>query len=189
MAAPLVNAINFFKDFGLFDVVLPFLLVFSIVFAILEKTRILGEEETKEKTKVPKRSLNAMVSFVIAMLVVATNKIVYAINQALPNVVFLAVVIISFLMLVGIFYKEGEFKFAEENKHWVIAFTFIIFVLIVLIFLDSIKADNNQSWLEIGFNYVIENASGPLVTSIIFLIVTLIAIALIVSKPKTEKKP
>jgi len=84
----LQNAINFFRDFGLFDVVLPFLLVFAIVFAILEKTRILGNEGSGDKA-VPKHSLNSTVAFVVALLVVATNKVVTAINAALPNVVLL----------------------------------------------------------------------------------------------------
>jgi len=35
------DALGFLTDFGLFDVILPFLLVFAVVFGILEKTRIL----------------------------------------------------------------------------------------------------------------------------------------------------
>ncbi len=187
MAAPLVNAITFFKDFGLFDVVLPFLLVFSIMFAILEKTRILGEEKIKEGVTMPKRSLNAMVSFVVAMLVVATNKIVTAINTALPNVVFLAVVIICFLMLVGIFYKDGDFDFAKTHEGWVYGFIIIILILIIAIFLDSLTTASGETWLTYGFNYVVENSSGPLVTSLIFLVVTLLAIFFIVRSPSKGK--
>ena len=95
MVSPLASAVNFFKEFGLFDVVLPFLLVFAIIFAILEKTRILGTEKI-DKEDVPRRNLNTIVAFVIGMLVIATNKIVTAINQALPNVVLLAVFIRHF---------------------------------------------------------------------------------------------
>lgn len=187
MVSPLVNAVDFFKEFGLFDVILPFLLVFSIVFAILEKTRILGEEKIKD-VSMPKRSLNATVAFVMGMLVVATNKIVTAINTALPNVVFLAVIIISFLMLVGIFFKEGEFDFANKEKGWVVVFMFVLLILIGLIFLDSIQADSGESWLTVGFNYVVDNASGPVVTSLIFLIVTLVAILFIMKKPSSGEK-
>ena len=71
MATTLGSAMEFFQDFGLFDIVLPFLLIFAVVFAILEKTMILGSEDGK-----PKRNINSIVSFVIALLVVATNKIV-----------------------------------------------------------------------------------------------------------------
>src|SRR5947207_1013398 len=109
MVSTLQNALSFLRDFGLFDVVLPFLLVFALVFALLEKTRILGSEKLKsDGPEVPKRSLNSTVAFVVAMLVVATNKVVTAINTALPNVVLLIVLLVCFLMLVGMFYKEGE---------------------------------------------------------------------------------
>ena len=54
MVSPLESAINFFKEFGLFSVVLPFLLVFTIVFAILEKTKVLGTEGKKDEEH-PKR--------------------------------------------------------------------------------------------------------------------------------------
>ncbi len=39
------SAISFLNDIGLYDVVLPFLLVFTLVFAILEKTKLLGMSE------------------------------------------------------------------------------------------------------------------------------------------------
>ena len=100
MTTPLGQAVQFLKDFGLFDVVLPFLLVFSIVFAILEKTMILGSEKVGDKT-IPKRTINTMVAFVVGMIVISMNEVVNAINEALPNVVLLLVILISFLMLVG----------------------------------------------------------------------------------------
>jgi len=33
------------QDIGVVDVILPFILIFTIVFAVLEKTKILGEDE------------------------------------------------------------------------------------------------------------------------------------------------
>ncbi len=175
MVSPLGSAINFFKEFGLFDVVLPFLLVFAIVFAILEKTKILGTEKIKGE-EYAKRNLNTIVAFVMAMFVVATNKIVTALNQALPNVVFLAIIIISFLMLVGTFYKSGEFDFAKTHEGWVKGFMIVILVGIILIFANSIPRTNNQSWLEYVFDYVVNNFSGTIVTSAIFLIVAIVAV-------------
>ena len=39
------QVINVLVDLGVYDVILPFLLVFTIVFAILEKTKVLGLEK------------------------------------------------------------------------------------------------------------------------------------------------
>ena len=183
MATALGKSVEFFRDFGLFDVVLPFLLVFTIVFALLEKTRVLGVENDQ-----PKKALNAMVAFVVAMVVISTNKVVTAINLALPNITLLAVVIVTFLMLVGVFYKEGEFDFAHKGQHkkWVAAFVIFILVAIGLITLNSILLDSGESWLEYGFEYAVTNFTDTVVTSIIFLIVTIAAIYFVVGSSSSS---
>ena len=55
--SPLRNAIEFLNDFGFYDVVLPFLLVFTIVFGVLEKTKLFGVTDKK-----PKQNINAMIA-------------------------------------------------------------------------------------------------------------------------------
>lgn len=185
MVSPLQNAVTFFKDFGLFDVVLPFLLVFSIMFAILEKTRILGTEKIKGE-EVTKRSLNTMVAFVIAMIVVATNKIVTAINETLPNVVFIIIAFVAFLLMIGVFFNTGEFNFAKSNPKAMIGFTIVSLILLVLIVLNSLKLDSGQSWLDWTTEYVVNNFSGPVVMSLVFLLVALFAVGFITKS--TSKK-
>ena len=58
------GVIVFLEKLGVYDVVLPFLLVFTIVFAILEKTRVLGTDDIDGKPW-PKKNLNAVVAFVV----------------------------------------------------------------------------------------------------------------------------
>ena len=43
------TAIGFLDKLGVYDIILPFLLVFTLVFAILEKTKILGLEKTAQE--------------------------------------------------------------------------------------------------------------------------------------------
>ncbi len=180
MASALSNAIEFFKDFGLFDVVLPFLFVFTTVFAVLEKTLILGKDEKGQ----PKKNLNSMFAFVTALLVVVTNKVVNAINRALPNVVLLIVVSISFLLLIGVFMKTEELNFADKHKNWYKFFVLIMLVSVILIFLGAIQDDQGKSWLETLFDYVVDNAGNTVVTSIIFLVVVIGAIVFITRRPE-----
>ena len=188
MVSPLQKAVDFFKEFGLFDVVLPFLLVFTMVFAILEKTRVLGTEEIGGK-QVPRKNLNTMVAFVVGMLVIAANKVVDAINSALPNIVLLIVILVSFLMLVGSLYKTGEMEsFSEKHSGWTLFFMIVIFIIIILIFAGSIKKTPNQSYLNYIVEYAIENFTGTIVTSVLFLAVALGAIFYIVGIGGGKKK-
>ena len=74
--------IGFLNKLGVYDVILPFLLVFTIVFAILEKTKILGIDKIDGK-ELGKKNINAMVAFVIAFLVIASTRLVAVINQVI----------------------------------------------------------------------------------------------------------
>ena len=87
MASVFRNALDFFQEIGIYDVVLPFLLVFTIMFAILEKTKIFGFEDKEQKYT--RKNLNSMVAFVTAFLVVASAKLVAIINETISNVVLL----------------------------------------------------------------------------------------------------
>ena len=80
--------IGFFDKVGIYDVVLPFILVFTIVYAILEKTKILGTEEI-EGIKYTRKNLNAMTAFVVAFLVVASSKLVAVVTDVSSQVVVL----------------------------------------------------------------------------------------------------
>ncbi len=102
MATPFRQVIEFFDTIGLFDVVLPFLLVFTIVFAILEKTKVLGMEEIEGK-KYTKKNLNAIAAFVMAFLVVASSQLVEIITKVSANAVVVLFLSVLFLLLVGSF--------------------------------------------------------------------------------------
>jgi len=58
MVSAFRGVVDFFGEIGLFDVVLPFLLVFTVVFAILEKTKVFGIEEIEGK-KYTRKNLNS----------------------------------------------------------------------------------------------------------------------------------
>ena len=179
--SPLVNAIQFFQSFGLFDVVLPFLLIFTIVFAILEKTMILGSENGK-----PKKNIDSMVSFILALLVVASNKIVTAINIAMPNIILLMVISISFLMLIGVFATSKEFDFAATHKGYYAAFVAFLLAGTIIIFLYAIKLDSGKSWLEYSYDYVMRSWGGSIVSS--FLLLAIIIGAILFITRGTDKK-
>jgi hypothetical protein len=155
------GVIGFFDKIGIYDVVLPFLLVFTIVFAIFEKTKILGTEDI-EGHKYTKKNLNAIIAFVTAFLVVASTKLVSIINEAMANTVLLLLLVVLFLLLVGAFFKEGEGVFLEGR--WRFLFMTIMFIGIVLIFLQALD------WLKPFWNYLTDHWETQWVASLILLI-------------------
>lgn len=160
------NAIQFFVELGVYDVVLPFLLVFTIVFAMLEKTKVFGFDD-KEKGET-KKNLNAMVAFVTAFLVIASTELVRVVNTVMANTVLLLLLSVLFLMLAGSFHKDEEFELSDK---WRKTFMGIMFVGIVLIFLHAL------GWLQYVWTFMVYNIDGPIVGSFFMLIIVIAGIA------------
>lgn len=179
------GVIEFFDSVGLYDVVLPFILVFTIVYAILEKTKVLGTEEISGK-EYTRKNLNAMVAFVIAFLVVASSRLVEIITTVSAQVVILLLLSVLFLLLVGSFYKDAEGGYLQGD--WKTFFMFFMFIGIVLIFLGAVKTDNGDTWMEIFWNYIANNGQGgEAVGAVILLVVLVLLILYVIRTPNHEK--
>lgn len=179
------NVLEFFARLGVYDVVLPFILVFTIIFAILERTRIFGMEEVGER-KYTKKNLNAMVAFVVGFLVVASSRLVETITKVSSEIVVLLLLIVFFLMLVGTFYsaKEIEEKGVWLEGAWRATFMTITGITILLIFLDAIVAESGQTWLEIFWGWLSQFYTNSAVAAIILIIVVIVLVLFITKGPK-----
>ncbi|MBN2421323.1 hypothetical protein JXB27_03535 [Candidatus Woesearchaeota archaeon] len=154
------GTLDFFTRLGVYDVVLPFLLIYVTVFAILEKTKLFGTEKVG-KEEYPRKNINAMTALAIAFMAVASTKIVEAINQGAAKIALLVLVIVSFFILVGLFFGGEEVKLEKGWRKWG-----MIFVLIGVLLIFA----NEVGWLEPAWDYVYDNWSGSVVGSILLLI-------------------
>ena len=128
-ALRLEGFIRVLDNWGLTDVMLPFLLIFVIIYAILQKTRILGEE---------RKNLNTIVALVVGLLVViphvtgrfpANADPVIIINEALPQVSIVLVAVVFLLIMIGVFGQEHVFL-GLAMPGWIAFFSFIVILLI-----------------------------------------------------------
>ena len=169
MATPFRDVLDFFDDIGLFDVVLPFLLVFTIVFALLERTKVFGVEDIDGK-KYTKKNLNSVAAFVIAFLVVASSRLVEIITEVSSNFVVILFGIVLFLLLVGSFFQEKpEGVFLEGG--WKTTFMVIVFIVLAFIFLDAVNL------LDDTFGFLSGSDKGEVVGSVILLILVVMFVA------------
>jgi len=179
MVSAFRGAVDFFERLGIYDVVLPFLLVFTVIFAILERTKIFGTEKIEGK-EFTRKNLNAMAAFVIALLVVASSQIVSTINKGLAKVVLLLMVLISFLLLIGTFFgKDEEVKLTGGWRTWGMG---AVGVGILLIFA------NELGWLEPAWDYMTGGWNNSIVGSIILILLIVIFMAYVTAAPKKEKE-
>lgn len=177
------NVIVFFQQIGIYDVVLPFLLTFAIVFAILEKSMVFGKEPG---TSNPRKNLNAVVAFAVAFLVLASAQLVETITTVSARMVVLMLLVVAFLMLSGMFFKdEQNFKDFLSQK-WNVFFVIAAFVGVVFVFLASIKTKAGISWLDELIGYVSQFWTSTAVASIMLILFIIGAVWFIQSPSKPD---
>ena len=151
MASRYYNLKDFMEaanTWGLIDVMLPFLLVFIILFAILQKSRILGEA---------KKNLNVAVAVILGLIVVIPHvtksyppgmDVVVILNSALPKVSLIVVAIVMLLILIGLFGGEVHLL-GVALRGWI---TFLSIIIIAWIFFASAYQWSSWRWLSDVFS-------------------------------------
>lgn len=112
-----VIPLQILTDIGITTIVLPFLLIFSILYAILMKTKILGE----------RADINAVIAFTIALLS-AILGVGSLINMVLPNLMlFLIIGIITLMIFLGIGLTTGDIqKWLKHPVAWLMILLLVI---------------------------------------------------------------
>ena len=103
--APSFNLLDFIANLdniGFYDGALPFLLVFTITFAILQKIKLFGDKG---------KNFNAVIALVMAFLTVRTTAIVEVMNLFLPQISLISIIIVVTLLLLGILLNKENTSF------------------------------------------------------------------------------
>jgi len=126
---PLENAIGLLQDFGFFSVVLPFLLVYALVYGLLTSTKLLGEDTGSS-------SVNQVIALTIGAFVITSTDVVNLMLGVIPQASFLLVVVLMLMMIAGLMGITRTTLFGEGG------FTFkgSFFLIVTLIFLMIIDA-------------------------------------------------
>jgi hypothetical protein len=106
------------------EILLPFLLIFFILFAIIEKTKIFGEN---------KKQLNALISFIVSLIFTVVIR-EFGIIENLILFLVIAVIVVFVILLVWGFIVGGEAKFDSKAVKIIAGILVSILVIIVLIF-------------------------------------------------------
>jgi len=104
------------------QLVYPFLLIFTIVFAILEKSKILGEG---------KKQIDAIVSLVIALITISFSHATGIIVNLMPFLAVTIVVVFVFLLIWGFVAADRE-KGLVLNKNLKVALGIIAGIVLII---------------------------------------------------------
>ncbi len=125
-------------DYGLLDALLPFLLIFIIVFAVLQRLALFGTPGTgPNEPRVPDRRINLVLSIVVALMIVVPHVVglypfdsdpIILINTFLPHTAVLLIAILCVILLLGLAGGEVPSLFL-----WVIALVAVAILVFVIL--------------------------------------------------------
>ncbi len=155
------------------ETILPFLLVFTLVFAVLQKTEILGKG---------KRQIDAIVAAVMGLIVISFGYATGIIVSLIPFLAVGTVVILIFLLLYGMVF-EGKFE-----VHKGIKVTVGILAAIGVIIATMIATG---AWDYVSDVLNAGTDSSVIITNLVFIaifIAVIIVVAVGAGKGKSEDK-
>lgn len=131
------SMIQMWAQFGVFNVLIPFLLIFAVVFAILQKSRVLGAH----------RGIDAIVAISIGMLSLQWDFMPRFFSELFPRLGMAIAVLLSLIILVGLFITKES-----RNVYYIIlaSVAFIIFIVMLSYTYGGFSFASNSWWQQWG---------------------------------------
>jgi len=154
-------------------VIYPFLLVFTLVFAVLQKSKILGDD---------KKQVDSLVALSIALIVIAFSWSTDVIINLMPFLAVSLVILLVFMILYG-FVASVDDKGLELHSgiKWGI-FALIVIALIIMVLLVT------GQWERIYYSLFIDYSGNSVLSNIILLVIVLGAMAVVIFPFRGGKK-
>lgn len=148
---------------ALAQVALVFVLVFTVVFGALQKTKLFGDG---------KKQIDALVALVVGLIASSVAYSLDIIQRLVPFLAVSLVIILVFLVLVGFMFKEGEFKLPG----WVmVSLPIIIFIAVVIAVLQI-----TGTW-DMLYGLFSGESGGTWITNVVLIVVLAGVVAAVVA--------
>ena len=158
----ITDILNQWADYGVFAYVLPFLLIFAVVFGILSKTSVLGSN----------KGVQATISLAIGLLALQFDYVSNFFATITPYFGIAIMILLAGIVLMGLIYDGEKTKWLQK----------VFFGLGVLIFLVLIITSISDSNLIGGYRF---SQYWPTITAAIIL---LLLVSLIIWGDKMGSK-
>lgn len=168
------------------DVLLPFLLIFTIIFAVLQRAKIFGEDEQHR----PRKNFNVLIALVMGLAVIiphVTNSypsdssdIVLIINSALPNISIIIIAIVMLLLIIGVFGANIELA-GTPISGWIVV---LALAAVVIVFGAAANWFSLPYWL-----WFIEDPDTQALIVIVLIFAVVIWFITKEDRPKEKREP
>ena len=164
------NLLNQWQQAGVFNYMIPFLLIFALVFGILTRLNIFSD---KNKEGGPNRTINAIIALAVALMALQFPTVPLFFATVFPALGIGLAVILVLLILTGLFIDPS-------NKGWMMSLSVIAVIVVLVVLLSS-------TW-GLGFSFASwwNFYGGNAIALIIFIVMIVVIVA--ASSPKKDFK-
>ena len=154
------------------ETILPFLLVFTIVLGILQKSKIFGDG---------KKQVDAIVSLVVGLIVVSFAQATGIILQMSVFLGVALVILLVFMLLVGSFTEEGKFfeKFPNGLR---------VALIVLIVAAVTIAAVYVTGFWQYLYDWIYIGSESTIFINILFVVIIVGAIIAVVLGSKSKDK-
>ncbi len=143
------NSLEFLHALGFFDVIMPFILIFVLLYAVLQRTNILGYfiKEKDKLTPVRKKNLDAMAAFSIAFIVIGSSKAVAFITAFVAKTMIIFVIVSLLIILTASLYGYSgkDFEIEKTYRKWLLLAILVSIGVILFMMIDFNAILNNPN--------------------------------------------
>jgi uncharacterized membrane protein len=163
--------INLLTQIGFFNIILPFLLIYSIIYGLLAKYKIIGDPYKSDAEGKATRSLISMIAASMGFFVVGAANVVLEMLTLIPYFVLFILTIFLLLLSISPFITSGgEIKIEGKTRNILLASSIIIFFLVTVFSLGLFNyLAGIYGYLSSG--YIVEIVETLIVLGVLFGIV------------------
>ncbi|HLD97853.1 MAG TPA: hypothetical protein VI815_00850 [Candidatus Nanoarchaeia archaeon] len=153
------------------NVIYPFLLIFTLIFAILQRSKILGDN---------KKQIDALVALSVALIAVAFSYATGIISKLMPFLAVAVVILLVFLILYGFVASSNEKGLIiPPSVQWG------FFVLIVIAVIIAVIWATGQ--LDTVYGWVVNGGQPTGIATNILLVAIIVGAMIVVLAPWKKK--
>lgn len=155
MVGTITDALNILNQWGIFSYVIPFLLIFAVIFAILQKSRILGDNQ----------GVGVIVAASVGLLALQFDFVSKFFAIIFPRFGIGISIFIVLIIMIGFFFPEGNPEGGGKWIGWVVGVGVAVW---------SLSAWDQWSGSSGFGGWFVENLWGIIVLAILITVMILV---------------
>jgi len=177
MATMYEGIIVILEKFGFFNIFLPWMLTYALIYGLLLKSKIFGDPFDQNKPAEAKtiRTISSIIAFSIATILIGSTAVVLRIREVIPLAVLFIIIMFTLIMvLASIYLPKEKIEIGDKYIKLIALLAIIIFSLLIINIFGLLSGVSNVNLL---------NQYGDIIAALGYLFVFVFIVWLLVRSP------